>query len=73
MTIFIPIFFETIYLNSIISEFERIRELNSKRHKNNINNFSKNIIESLNDFQNYLSDRVSYYDDIKENENENVI
>ena len=59
------------YLNSVISEFERIRELNSKRHKNNINNFIKNIIESLNDFQNYISDRVSYYDDIKENENDN--
>ena len=59
------------YLNSIISEFERIRELNSKRHKNNIINFVKNITESLNDFQNYLSDRVSYYDEIKENENDN--
>ena len=59
------------YLNSIISEFERIRELNSKRHKNTINNFIKNIIESLNDFQNYLSDRASYYDEIKENENDN--
>ena len=59
------------YLNSIISEFERIRELNSKRHKNNISNFSKNIAESLNDFQVYLSDRISYYDDIKEEGNKN--
>ena len=61
------------YLNSIISEFERIRELNSKRHKNNIINFSKNIIESLNDFQVYLSDRISYYDDIKEESNKNEV
>lgn len=60
------------YLNSIISEFERIRELNSKRHKNKINYFIKSISDSLNDFQNYLSDRASYYEEIKEeNENDN--
>lgn len=60
------------YLNSIISEFERIKELNSKRHKNNTKNFIKNIINSLNEFQVYLSDRVSYYDDNNE-EGENDI
>ena len=58
------------YLNSIISEFERIKDLNSKRHKNNINNFIKNIIESLNEFQNYLTDRASYYDEVKEEDND---
>ena len=51
------------YLNSIISEFERIRELNSKRHKNNIKMFINNITDSLNDFQVYLTDRASYYED----------
>ena len=58
------------YLNSIISEFERIRELNAKRHKNNINTFIKNMTESLNDFQVYLTDRASYYDDNKDESNE---
>ena len=61
------------YLNSLISEFERIREINAKRHKKYINIFTKNITESLNDFQVYLSDRLSYYDDIKDGENEKEI
>ena len=59
------------YLNSIISEFERIRELNSTRHKDNIKKFINNITESLNDFQVYLADRISYYDEINEENNEN--
>ena len=53
------------YLNSVISEFERIRELNSKRHKNTIQIFIKDFAESLKDFQIYLGDRESYYDEIK--------
>ena len=57
------------YLNSLIWEFERIRILNAKRHKNNIKDFIKSIHESLNDFQNYLNDRSSYYGEIKEDEN----
>ena len=59
------------YLNSLISEFERIRELNAKRYQKYINKFSKNLIESLNDIQVYLSDRIAYYDDIKEEGNNN--
>jgi len=54
------------YLNSIISEFERIRELNGRRHKNRITNFVKEITESLNDFSINLSDRFSDYNEIKE-------
>ena len=61
------------YLNSLISEFERIRELNAKRHKKNIQIFVKNITESLNDFQIYMGDRISDYNDIKEEGNENEI
>ena len=60
------------YLNSIISEFERIRELNSKRHKNNIKMFINNITDSLNDFQVYLTDRASYYEEIKNVDNVDV-
>ena len=59
-----------LYINSLIAEFERIRELNAKRHKKYIYIFTKNITESLNDFQVYLSDRLSYYDDIKDEEND---
>ena len=61
------------YLNSLISEFERIRDLNAKRHKNNIQIFVKNITESLNDFQVYMGDRISDYNDIKEEGNENEV
>ena len=61
------------YLNSLISEFERIRDLNAKRHKNNIQTFVKNITECLNDFQIYMGDRISDYNDIKEQMNENEI
>ena len=61
------------YLNSLISEFERIRDLNAKRHKNNIQTFVKNITECLNDFQIYMGDRISDYKDIKEQMNENEI
>jgi sorting nexin-7/30/sorting nexin-8 len=57
------------YLNSIISEFERIRELNSERHKNNIQKFVKDIKDSLNEIQVYLTDRISYYDEINEENN----
>ena len=57
------------YLNSIISEFERIKDLNNKRHKMWITNFIKNLIESYTDLQINLNDRGSYYDEIKE-ENE---
>ena len=63
------------YLNSIISEFERIKNLNDGRHKLWIKNFIKNLIESFTDLQINLNDRCSYYDEIKEeneqNKNEN--
>jgi hypothetical protein len=54
------------YLNSIISEFERIKDLNNKRHKMWITKFIKNLIESYTDLQINLNDRGSYYDEIKE-------
>ena len=57
------------YLNSIISEFERIRELNGKRHKNRVTNFIKEITESLNDLSINLADRLSDYNEIKEENN----
>ena len=63
------------YLNSIISEYERIKNLNDGRHKLWIKLFIKNLIESFTDLQINLNDRCSYYDEIKdeneENKNEN--
>ena len=59
------------YLNSIISEFERIRDLNNERHKTWVKNFIKNLTEAFTDLQINLNDRSSYYDEIKgENEKE---
>ena len=59
------------YLNSLISEFERIRDLNEKRHKKTIQTFVKNLTEGLNDFQIYMADRISDYNDEKEEGNQN--
>lgn len=59
------------YLNSIISEFERIKNLNDGRHKLWIKNFIKNLIESFTDLQINLNDRCSYYDEIKEENEQN--
>ena len=54
------------YLNSIISEYERIKDLNNKRHKTWITTFIKNLIEAFTDLQINLNDRGSYYDEVKE-------
>lgn len=58
------------YLNSLIYEFERIRELNDKRHKAHIISFIKSLSESLTDFNVYINDRISYYEEINENKEE---
>ena len=63
------------YLNSLISEFERIRDLNAKRHKKNITTFIENINDSLYELQTSLTDRAAIYDEIEEseeNDNENI-
>ena len=54
------------YLNSIIWEFERIKDLNNKRHKSWITKFIKNLIEAFTDLQINLNDRGTYYDEVKE-------
>jgi hypothetical protein len=54
------------YLNSIIQEFERIRDLNNDRHKLWITTFIKSLIESFTDLQINLNDRCSYYDEIRD-------
>lgn len=59
------------YLNSMISEYERIKDLNNERHKTWVTKFIKNLIESFTDLQISLNDRYSYYDEVKE-EIENI-
>ena len=54
------------YLNSIIWEFERIKDLNNQRHKSWIKKFIKNLIEAFTDLQINLNDRCSYYDEIRD-------
>ena len=54
------------YLNSIIQEFERIKDLNDDRHKLWITTFIKSLIESFTDLQINLNDRCSYYDEIRD-------
>jgi sorting nexin-7/30/sorting nexin-8 len=54
------------YLNSMISEFERIKDLNDQRHKSWVTTFIKKLIESFTDLQINLNDRCSYYDEIKD-------
>ena len=45
------------YLNSIISEYERLRFLNAKRHKDNIDIFLKKLSECIVGFHFSLADR----------------
>ena len=59
------------YLNSIIWEFGRIRDLNDERHKIWVTKFIKSVIEALTDLQINLNDRCSYYDEIKEENKDN--
>ena len=56
------------YLNSIIKEYERIRILNSKRHKENINIFIKQLTDCLTDYHVSLADRLTEFSEMKEEE-----
>ena len=58
--------FYGMYLNSIISEYERLRFLNGKRHKENVINFCKQFSQLLTDFHVSVADHLAYFDDIKE-------
>ena len=54
------------YLNSIISEYERIRILNAKRHKDNINVFIRQLSDCLTDFHVSLADRLTEFSEMKD-------
>jgi len=57
------------YLNSIISEFERLRFLNAKRHKDNINNFIRQFSDCITTFHVSLADRMMEFSEMKDVEN----
>ena len=51
------------FLNSMINEYKRIQALNSRRHRENIIEFSKKEIECFNDFHTKLKDCISFTKD----------
>lgn len=57
------------YLNSIINEYERLRLLNAKRHKENINNFIKQLSDCITSFHVSLADRLMEFGEMKDVEN----
>ena len=56
------------FLNSIIKEYERIRVLNAKRHKENITVFIRNLSDCLTDFHVSLADRLTEFSEMKDDE-----
>ena len=56
------------YLNTFISEYERIRLLNSKRHKDVVIRFAKIIADMLIQFHRILNEQIKYFDNLKDDE-----
>ena len=56
------------YLNSVIDEYERIRLLNGRRHKDNISRFIKLLSESLTELHISVADKSAYFDEVKDEE-----
>ena len=56
------------YLNSLISEYERLRILNSRRHKDNIQIFAKMLIDIITQFHGGLNEQIYYYQGLKDDE-----
>ena len=54
------------YLNSFISEYERMRLLNGKRHKENMILFINSLAETMTEFHISLADHFTYFDDLKD-------
>ena len=56
------------YLNSLISEYERLRILNSRRHKDHIQIFSKMLIDIITQFHAGLNDQIYFFQGLKDDE-----
>ena len=60
-------------LNSLINEFERIRKVNAKRHKENITNFIRELSIECTNMHICLADRLSEFNQLKdENDVHNI-
>ena len=57
------------YLNSIIAEYERLRFLNAKRHKDNIDIFIKKLSDCIVNFHVSLADRQTDFSEMKDTDN----
>jgi len=53
-------------LNSLIGEFERIRKINAKRHKENITNFVRLISTECTNLHVSLADRLSEFNELRD-------
>lgn len=58
-------------LNSMIDEYERIRGLNSFRHKNDINKFIRELSDEITEFHVSLADRMAQFSDKMDTSNFN--
>ena len=56
------------YLNSLISEYERLRILNSRRHKDHIQIFAKMLIDIITRFHGGLNDQIYFFQGLKDDE-----
>ena len=54
------------YLNSLINEYERLRALNAKRHKEKITYFIRKLSDLLTDFHVSLADRLTEFSEMKD-------
>ena len=54
------------YLNSLIDEYELIKNLNRKRHKENVESFIKEMSNSTINFHVSLNETIGYIDTLKE-------
>ena len=54
------------YLNSLINEYERIRVLNSRRHREKITFFIRKLSDLLTDFHVSLADRLTEFSEMKD-------
>lgn len=56
------------YLNCLISEYERLRILNSRRHKDHIQIFAKMLIDIITQFHGGLNDQIYFFQGLRDDE-----
>ena len=56
------------YLNSLISEYERLRILNSRRNKDQLRIFGKMLIDIITQFHSGINEQFYYFEGLKDDE-----